>query len=79
VITLAKRGRGFVAIVCLVVAVAIAMAPIASKADSAVGLLVPLPGLFAAVVSRPLPAPELPRIRPTLDSSPLPLRAPPVR
>ena len=66
------------AIVCLVVVVAIAMAPIASSADSAIGVLVPLPGLFAAVVSRALPAPEVPRIRPTLDSSPLPLRAPPV-
>ena len=66
------------AIVCLVVVVAIAMAPIASNADSAIGVLVPLPGLFAAVVSHPLPAPEVPRVRPTLDSSPLPLRAPPV-
>jgi len=78
VIRPSRRARGFVAFVCLVVVVAIAMAPIASKGDSAVGLLVPLPGLFAAVVSRPLPAPEVPRIRPTLDSSPLPLRAPPV-
>ena len=66
------------AIVCLVVVIAIAMAPIASNADSAVGILVPLPSLFAAVISRPLPAPGVPRVRPTLDSSPLPLRAPPV-
>jgi len=64
-----------VAIVCLVVLVAIAMAPIASNADCAV--LVPLPELFVVVVSRPVPAPELPRVHPVLDSSPLPLRAPP--
>ena len=69
------RERGFVAIVCLVVLVAVAMAPIASSADYAV--LVPLPELFAAVVSLPVPAPELPRVSPIVESSPLPLRAPP--
>ena len=72
----ATRDRGFAAIVCLVVIVAVAMAPIASSADFAV--LVPLPELFAAVVSLPVPAPERPRVSPLLYSSPLPLRAPPI-
>jgi hypothetical protein len=70
------RDRGFVAIVCLVVVIALAMAPIVSSADCAV--LVPLPELFAAVISRPIPAPEPPRVGPILESSPLPLRAPPI-
>ena len=51
------------------------MAPIASSADCAV--LVPLPELFVAVVSLPVPAPDAPRVRLVLYSSPLPLRAPP--
>ena len=75
-IRLSRRARGFVAIVCLVVLVAIAMAPIASNADCAV--LVVLPHLFATVVARPVPGPEPAAVRPALDSSPRPLRAPPI-
>jgi len=71
-----RRARGFVAIVCLVVLVAVAMAPIASSADCAV--LVPLPELFVAVISLPIPAPDAPRVRLIVYSSPLPLRAPPI-
>ena len=71
-----RRARGFLAIVCLVVLVAAAMAPIASHADCAV--LVELPAVFASVVTLPIPAPEPPRVRTVLDASPRPLRAPPV-
>ena len=70
-----NRKRGLVAVVCLVVIVATALAPLGSGAFCSE--LVLLPELFASVSQRPLPEAPAPRISAVLDSSPLALRAPP--
>jgi len=72
----ARRKRPFLAMVCFVVVVAIAMAPIASAAFCVE--LVPVPELFASLVSTPLATSSAPTARPAEHSPFLPRRAPPI-
>jgi hypothetical protein len=70
-----RRRRGLLALVCIVVLLATAMAPIGSGAFCAV--LVPLTPLFGAVVVAPLPPAEPARLPAFLVVTPLAPRAPP--
>jgi len=70
-----RRKRTVVSVVCLVVIIATAMAPISAAAFCVE--LAPAPALFADVLLAPVPAEPAPRIDVALDASPLALRAPP--
>ena len=71
------RNRRLVAVVCIAVLFAVAMAPLTSSATSICAILVPLPILFGAVVSAPLPASEPVLFPSPFSTPPLPSRAPP--
>ena len=70
-----RRKRGFVAVVCIAVVLAIAMSPIASGSFAAI--LAPLDPLFGALVSVPLPPVEPGHPHTVFVLVPLPSRAPP--
>ena len=70
-----SRNRKLIAVVCLVVVVATALAPLGGGAFCT-GLVV-LPALFANVRAARVPDAPAPRVSSVLDSSPLALRAPP--
>lgn len=71
-----RHNRGWLAAVCLVIVVAIAMAPVESNAFCAV--LVPLPALFASVEQAAFPRADAPRPATVHAPSPLASRAPPI-
>jgi hypothetical protein len=69
------RERRLVALVCVAVLVAVAMAPLAPVAFCAI--LVPLGPLFGAVQSGPFATAEKPDRPASPEFTPLPARAPP--
>ena len=72
------RNRRLIAVVCIVVLLAAAMAPWSSPTGASIdAILVPLPYLFGAIVSAPLPEPEPVPFPSTFTAAPLPSRAPP--
>jgi len=75
------RKRRLIAVVCIVVVLAAAMAPWSSLTGltgaSLGAILVPLPHLFGALVSAPLPEPRRVPFPSTFTAAPLPSRAPP--
>jgi hypothetical protein len=70
-----RRRRGWLAAACLVILIAIAMAPIAPDAPYAA--LVPAPALFAPVLPAAAPHVSTPLPASAPDPSPRPPRAPP--
>jgi hypothetical protein len=72
------RHRRLIAVVCVVVLFAAAMAPLSSSARSICAILVPLPLLFGAVGSTPRAEPEPAQLPSLFTAAPLPSRAPPL-
>jgi hypothetical protein len=73
------RNRRLIAVVCVVVLFAVAMAPLTSHSGASLcAVLVPLPILFGAVPSAPLPASEPVLLPSSFSTPPLPSRAPPL-
>jgi hypothetical protein len=72
------RDRRLVAVLCIVVLFAAAMAPLGASSPALIcAILVPLSILFGAVLSAPLPAAEPVRLASSRAPAPLPSRAPP--